>query len=212
MYHSAQRPPSLIAASINHTRKESALKLHRQLLIALSINCAFVALTSAQTVRPCSEQAGSADKTEILYDRFKDKTTLTMKPYIRFYKTSMPPNISMTVISSHTGRTRITPSHITLVFTYTGREWLYLNKVGRHVRALIGDERLDLGTADRASSDVQQGGRVTETLGISVPLDTFLKIVNADRPELQVGTMDTTLRPEHVDALRCYASQIVKQP
>lgn len=139
------------------------------------------------------------------YDKFKDKTTVSLA-HLRLSSVSL----GIAATFSHQGTDVKTPDDVALWFYSYSSQWRFLRN--RSLMVIADGERLDLGGAARVDSKVNSGRfsgvTVSETLGALVPLDKFLKIANAKSVEMQLGNAEFQLAPDHLEALKDFASRM----
>lgn len=146
---------------------------------------------------------------ETEYDRFKDVTHVRLK-YLNI-ATGLTDRISIVVAYSFKGTTPIVPETISLGFFSYSKEWRFLKN--RSFAVIADGERLDFGEAARIDGSVN-GGRygggitVSEALLVEMPLESFLKIVNAANLQVRLGYYELLLAPDHYEALKDFASRI----
>lgn len=135
------------------------------------------------------------------FDKFQDMTNYFLEP--------MPVANGISVGGGffHKGK-ELTEPVILALFSVTSESegWRFLDGRSRNLTFLVDGESLKLGEMMR-NGDVENGG-VTEYLNFPIPTDKFLKIVNADKVEVQVGTTEFALKESHLEALRDLASRM----
>lgn len=137
------------------------------------------------------------------YDRFKDTTYVRLR-YLNV-STGLTERISIVATYSYKGTTPSVPENINLGFFSYSKEWRFLRDRGFIV--IADGERLDFGQAERVSSDIHRGS-VSELLAVSMPLEAFLKVVNASSLQIRLGYYELPLAPDHYEALKDFASRI----
>jgi len=144
---------------------------------------------------------------EVEYDRFKDVTYVRLK-YLNV-TTGLTDHVSIVATYSYKGTNPATPETVNLGFYSRSRSWRFLKD--RAFVVIADGERLDFGEAVRLDSDVSSSRysvSVSETLAVSMPLESFLKIVNASSLQLRLGYYELPLAPDHYEALKDFASRM----
>ena len=85
-----------------------------------------------------------------------------------------------------------------LAFDHTGKEWDFLRN--RDLYLIIDGERVSF--SDGHHDGKVGGGGISERLLFEIPRDTFTKIATAKSVELRVGSYQTKLKDEHLQAFR----------
>lgn len=167
----------------------------------------------SQNVKPPSEPAKERDKIQTTYDRFKDVSTVQLKHSLGIFDPFGFPSMHMTAVSWFSGTTPSVPDRVKLVIFSEDSAWNYRREGDRGIIAILDGKRKDLGFMDYVgfSGPNGSGHHIVEELSLTLSLDTFLQIANADKIEVQIGRREVLLKREHVNTLRYYASHITSQ-
>jgi len=187
------------------------MKYSRTISLLLILAFAFAVSILAQSVKPPPAKFKLKHKSRISssYDKFKDQTIVRVGPYVLtgtmdYVMTSS--QFFMMGAFTFEGQKLDNPvGNATIAFLSKSKDWKFLKD--RSLYALADGERLDLGTAEH-DSDVRLGG-LSESLAVSVPYDTFVKIANGTNVEMKLGTKEFKLKDEHLEGFRDLASRMV---
>jgi hypothetical protein len=151
---------------------------------------------------PCEKKAGCVKSD---YDRFKDRTTVTMTPILlvpKYGYGSPLEGVQMAVIYSSLGKVIQRPDKVLLLFAATdvynsGQEPLAFRK-SRDVDLLIDGVSQPLGAAEilRRKLNELDIASSTWTYSLEVPFDVIEKIAAAKRVEIRAGSVETLLDEE----------------
>ncbi len=158
-------------------------------------------------------------KIEIKYDKFKDQTTVSLKPYyVQGTAPTLDPTAGLEIYAAfvYQGQTFSKRPDTVLfgIVSTSARDFLY--EQGRGLIALVDGERVDLGQMERIDASYKKKAIVipdryyVETLAVSVPYDAFLKLTNGKTVEMQAGRREFKLKDEHLEALRDIVSRMIQ--
>jgi hypothetical protein len=153
---------------------------------------------------PANREFKHKARIEVKYDRFEDETHVKLEPTRvlgGFYE-----DVKMGASFFYKGQKVSAPDYFYILFVTNTKEWRFLRDSQRELTALADGERLALGTLDR-DSHVRESGRVSEIMVKEIPYETFLKIVNAKKVEMKLGSYEFELKEELLEALRDLASR-----
>lgn len=149
---------------------------------------------------------------ETRYDRFKDFTAVRLigNPVANLSSSTIK-RLHLSAFGIYSGQTLTAPEGITLVLSSTSEDWFFL-KGGRGLRAILnGEERLDLGTMDRANGTIRSGF-VTEQLSLEITPKLLIKLATAKKIEMQLGSVEFELTETQIDDLYDFALAILPAP
>ena len=107
-------------------------------------------------------------------------------------------------------------SRATLRLTFEAKDWDARHPVGqRDLSAVADGETVRLGRMTLVSQGVSEGwlaGDAKETLEVSVPYETILKLARAEYVEMSVGKTTFPLRDKNIAALRDLNNRVLVTP
>lgn len=137
------------------------------------------------------------------YDKFKDKTTLTINIGTFLIKTRNTKHaLDMLVVSEFEGSKMLLNPAVSLFFISASKEWQFL-KSDLSLRALVDNKRVSLGLMKRADSDTYSGG-VSEILSLPTNWKTLKNLGTAKIIEMQIGDSEFALSPEQIDRFNIF--------
>lgn len=142
---------------------------------------------------------------EKAYNRFKDTTTITLKPQRVLQIASPREELDISAEAKWKGRTPEAPIEVHLIFNSVGEKWHYYDKAD--VIFIVEGKRMEAGTA-YVLEGILGPPLVKETLKLALPLKTFLQIANGKDVELNLGTTQLRLAEKDLLALRAFASYL----
>jgi hypothetical protein len=183
--------------------------MKRQVLIAALVLLT-ISTALAQTNLPPKGKYKHDKKIEASYDKFKDETTISLKS-LRPLPIIHPVTLYIVPTFRFPGKTVSLPDHVSLWFYSTSKDWQFLDY--RQLLVVADGERFDFGETARVQSNVDANRytrhvNVSETLGVMIPLNSFLKIINSKSVEIRLGQIEFKLAPDHLEALRDFASRM----
>ncbi len=141
------------------------------------------------------------------YDRFKDLTTYSMDKMLVLGNNNYTPvifgiaNFWLTGGFYVQGQTWKKPEQIIFQFEVLEAYWEFRDSNNRTLIFLIDGERLNLGMMGQGEFNVQYVGNL-EKLFVPVSYEVFVKIANAKTVEAQLGRLEFSLNPRHLQGLR----------
>jgi hypothetical protein len=158
-------------------------------------------LTSS-SVQPASDHGGQI---ESKYDGFSHETVVTLKK-MKVTCASMKSNlrdvcVSM-VASLHCPGIQLDyVRYARLQLIFESKDWNQPHPVGQRELSVVADgHTVRLGRMELVSQELDT--RMSETLEVTLPYNTFKKLALADIVEMQVGKSRFELREKNLDALR----------
>ena len=131
------------------------------------------------------------------YDRFKDVTIVrTSRMLLRGGRRS----IRTFAEYSFAGKNTSKPEKLSLYF-YASSARAVFQVDDLELNFLVDDERVALG-AMRLVDEEKTKSTIRQTIVVVVPFDTFARIANGKKVELQIGTLEYKLTDKHLDAFR----------
>ncbi|MCI0554515.1 MAG: hypothetical protein L0287_26500 [Anaerolineae bacterium] len=139
------------------------------------------------------------------FDRFKDETTVKLKPQ-KIREIAKPrEELNLSVEATYKGERAVQPKEVVLVFDSVSENYIYHRE--SEVAFIIDGKRMNAGTA------LQMGGFPAPnlertTLKLTVPFDKFSEITKGKSVELRLGKTEMTLTESALAAMRAFASAI----
>lgn len=145
------------------------------------------------------------------YDRFKDSTTISTSTIV--VRNSPDENYSLGMSASFTykGDKPVRPESVTLKFQANSLRNMFVNEDDREVTFLIDGERFKAGAlrlnseetaATNAPSPNLKNTIFKTTWSIVLPTDTFEKMMNAQKVEMQIGSIEAQLGDRHLSVFK----------
>lgn len=135
------------------------------------------------------------------YDKFTDTTIIRNSQSIMPVR---PGYVLFDIVASVKGKNEhaITPREVAIVIeSHSDDGWVFLGQ-STVLRILQNDtERYSLGTMKRITGDVTGRG-VVEVLYLEVSLDAINKLASAEKLEIQVGPLESEIKPEQRASIR----------
>jgi len=155
------------------------------------------------TIGGQSRQEGSSSHIERSYDRFKDETSVRLKPQ-RIRQVARPrEELSLSVEATCKGEQLSCPKQVDLVFDSVAERYVYHREA--EVIFIIDGERLNAGTA-YSLNVLPSPNLVKETLKLTLPFDKFAQVINGKDVEMRFGPMELRLAERELAPLRTFAS------
>jgi hypothetical protein len=176
------------------------MKLKMVLPTLFSIG-AVLAVAGGQTM-PTDSTGGQIERK---YDRFKDQTTLRLKPLLIRQIARPREELSLSVEATYKGEQPERPKDVRLIFDSVAERYLYYDKAD--VFFIVDGKRIDAGTADMMNA-FPSPNLVKVTLALPVPLDTFTEIANGKEVELKLGPTELRLLEKDIAALRVFVNSV----
>ena len=155
------------------------------------------------SVRPEAEDGDEEEEEETTaeitdkYDRFKDVTVVrTSRMMLRGGRRS----IRTFAEYSFAGKNPTKPEKVSLYF-YASAARPVFREDELELNFLVDDERVAVGSM-RLSDEEKTKSSVRQTVVISLPYETFARIANGSKVELQIGTLEYKMTDTHLDAFR----------
>ncbi|MBV9211800.1 MAG: hypothetical protein JOZ52_14260 [Acidobacteria bacterium] len=146
---------------------------------------------------------------ETSYDKEKDETKVELKRMsVSVVTFPNDPQLHLTAYFTYAGKNRSKPESVVLGFVAFSINHVWKFKEDRELVAMLGDEKLKLGSAELLDSS-NKSDYVKEVMAMYVPFDAFVRIVNFDqnRVNLQLGNVKFELKKNELEALRDLASR-----
>jgi hypothetical protein len=137
------------------------------------------------------------------YDRFKDRTVVFL--YGLTVKGGFSRSVGMATIFNSPGHTVQMPQYVEVFFTSASRQW----QIGgdRGLIILADGARYDYGQTKLTDVYIS-GDIIVDGMDVHIPTPDFLKIINAKTVEMRLGDAEFKLAPDHMEALRDFASRM----
>lgn len=155
------------------------------LLLCFSLSAQTIHLSSGKTIR-----LGVSSE----YDKFSDTTVIKNSQSILPVR---PGYVLFDAVASLRGKYEqgITPREVAIIIESRSDGWVFLGQ-STALRVLANDsERYSLGEMQRISGDVV-GREVVEVLYLAVSLDAIDKLASANELEIQIGPLESEIKPE----------------
>lgn len=142
------------------------------------------------------------------YDRFKDETTLKLRPQ-RVLETAAPQEeLDLSVEASHVGEQPARPAEIAFLFISTSEKWRYFEEA--EILFVIDGKHLEAGKA--YATDTSSDGRsIKEKLKLTLPVEKFEEIISSKKVEMKIGPTYLQLEEKHLLALREFMACVTGQ-
>lgn len=154
------------------------------------------------SVRPEPEESADEEEETTVeitdkYDRFKDVTIVrTSRMLLRGSSRTIRTFAEYTFAGTSTTK----PEKISLYF-YASSARPVFQVDNLELNFLVDDERVAAGTM-RLADEEKTKSTIRQTIVVTVPFDTFARIANGKKVELQIGTLEYKLTDMHLDAFR----------
>jgi hypothetical protein len=155
------------------------------------------------------------------YDKAKDQTLVLIQlmpvkeaedPHDIMEDTGQHPRdwsrLGFTMFFSYSGQSVTTPKEVSIGFLYDALEPKYYE--GHVLAAKIDGERITLGTMVVLDTKIveRKWARYTRrTLELVVPYEQLLRLANAKKVKMTLGSFEFTLSKDHLEAIRDLASR-----
>lgn len=150
--------------------------------------------------------AASVEQTiEQKYDKFKDETTVKLKPQ-KIREIAKPrEELSLSVEATYKGERPLRPKEVFLIFDSISEKYIYRDEA--EVLFVVDGKRIEAGEAYAVTSFP---GVTFEkvALKLTVPFDRFAEIANGKMIEMRLGKTEVTLTPSTIAAMRAFAKAI----
>lgn len=153
-------------------------------------------------------QSGQTDSTsqqpiERRYDKFKDQTTVKLKPQTIRQITRPPEELSLSVEATYKGARATRPKNVDLLFESAAERYIYYNKAD--VFFVVDGKRIEAGTAYMTNA-FPSPNLVKVKLKLTLSFDTFSEIAKGKEVELKIGPTEIRLAEKDLKSLRAFAS------
>jgi len=175
----------------------------KRMLIVVCVCLMGVGMTGGMTQEKRQEIAEQL--IEKKYDRFKDETTIKLKPQ-KLREIAKPrEELSLSVEATHKGERLVRPKEVMLIFNSVSENYIYHDEAD--VFFIIDGKRIEAGAA-YAKDDLLSPNLIKKTLTATVPLETFLAIANGKAVEMKLGRAELRLSDNVISALRAFSNAI----
>jgi hypothetical protein len=155
------------------------------------------------------EEKGAASVDQLIekkYDRFKDETTVKLKPQ-KIREIAKPrEELSLSVEATYKGDRATRPKEVILVFDSSSEKYIYHSET--EVGFIVDGKRIDAGIAHERSNLRRNPHSEETTLKLIIPFDIFAEIANGKNVEMRLRKTEVTFRPSTIAALRAFAKAI----
>lgn len=148
-------------------------------------------------------QEDSSSQIERSYDRFKDETSVKLKPQPIKQVARPREELSLSAEAIFKGEQLLCPKQVDLLFDSVAERYVYHREA--EVIFIIDGERLDAGTA-YSMSVLPSPNLIKETLKLTIPFDKFSRVINGKDIEMQFGPTELKLAEKELAPLRAFAS------
>jgi hypothetical protein len=171
-----------------------------------------VCLTACVVSTPAMAQGEQTDSTsqqiERKYDRFKDQTTVSLKPQMISHVTRPREELSLSVEATYKGERPSRPKEVSLIFHSVAERYVYYDKAD--VVFIVDSRRVEAGTAYMMNA-MPSPNLVKVKLKLTLPFDTFRQIAGGKEVELKLGSTELKLKEKDLASLRAFASSFVEE-
>jgi len=190
-------------------------------IILTSSSVYHVAAQESDPTPPAKRKFQYNGKIEKTYDESKDQTLVFFKlmrikaveevPETYSLKQWSDERLNISMYFAHTGKKLVTPQWVTIGFlSSTERPQKYTDYA---LVAIADKQRLELGTM-RVLQTINSARRgklplIKETMELPIPYRDFLRLANAKKVTLRIGSAEFDLEKEHLEAIRDLAAHTV---
>jgi hypothetical protein len=163
---------------------------------------------AGQTDSPGQQPIGQPS-IERTYDKFKDQTTVRLRPQTIRQITRPPEELSLSVETTYKGERATKPKDVDLIFESAAERYIYYNKAD--VFFVVDGKRIEAGTAYMMNA-FPSPNLVKVKLKLTLPFDTFSEIAKGKEVELKIGPTEIRLAEKDLKALRAFATSVGEEP
>lgn len=188
------------------------------LTLAIAITCGMLGLAQHDT-KP--QRTLTPYVIETNYDQVKKLTTVRLSPMQIYGEPLASSNYiggdeaRFDASFTYSGRTlRTQQKRVLLSLISTSQDWKYTDF--QKLTALVDGKRLSLGPHEHvpsftvnAPANANSDDYITQTIAISIPYKTFLRIANGKKVQIRMGPREFELGEHHLEALRDLATRTV---
>ena len=174
-------------------------------VVLLTANSSF-AQTAQPSPSPDKEQTSKRtfkhnQNVEEKYDKFKDKTSVTLKLRLLGDITN---GLEVVLTETFAGQKPVTPTNFPVMFMATNKDLKYYLSHG--LIFLVDGERIKFDDVKYTKLTYQ--GYFIEVMILAVPFNTLKKIVAAKKVEAQLGSTEFALSDDYLEAMRDFVSRV----
>lgn len=137
------------------------------------------------------------------YDKFKDQTTVKLKPVTIRQVARPPEELSLSVEVTYKGERASRPKDVDLIFEAAAGRYIYYDKA--EVAFIVDGKRIEAGTAYMMNA-FPSPNLVKVRLKLTLALGTFSEIAKGLEVEMKIGSTEIKLAEKDLKALRAFAS------
>lgn len=180
------------------------LKIILVCLCVVSLNLAVLMAQGRQSDSPGQQPIGQPS-IERQYDKFKDQTTVRLKPQTIRQIARPPEELSLSVEATYKGERATRPKDVDLIFESAAERYIYYNKAD--VFFVVDGKRIEAGTAYMMNA-FPSPNLVKVKLKLTITFDTFSEIAKGIEVEMKIGPTEIKLAEKDLKALRAFATSI----
>ncbi|HXG64395.1 MAG TPA: hypothetical protein VNO70_04765 [Blastocatellia bacterium] len=173
----------------------------KMILAALFSVCAVLSAADGQNL-PADSTGGQVER---IYDRFKNQSTVRLKPLLIRQIDRPREELSMSVEATYKGERPEQPKDMRLIFDSVAERYLYYGKA--EALFIVDGKRIDAGAADMMNA-FPSPNLVKVTLALTMPFDTFIEIASGKEVELKLGPTELKLSEKDLASLRAFAGAV----
>lgn len=136
------------------------------------------------------------------YDKFKDQTTVRLKPVTIRQITRPPEELSLSVEATYKGERAARPKNVDLIFESAAERYIYYDKAD--VAFIVDGKPVEAGTAYMMNA-FPSPNLVKVKLKLTVPFETFTQVANGKDVAMKIGPTEIKLAEKDLKALRAFA-------
>lgn len=140
------------------------------------------------------------------YDRFKDETTVKLKPQ-KIRETAQPKEeLSLSVEAKYKGDRPARPREVYMIFDSVSEQSLYHNDA--EVMFIVDGKRIEVGEAYTVTTMPIYPNSRRAVLKLTAPFNLFSEIVNGEIVEMRLKKTEVTFTPSTIAALRAFVTAV----
>lgn len=175
------------------------------ILICLYVVSLSLAVSMAQGHQTDSsgQQPIGQHSIERMYDKFKDQTTVRLKPQTIRQITRPPEELSLSVEATYKGERATRPKNVDLIFESVAERYIYYDKA--EAAFIVDGKPVEAGTAYMMNA-FPSPNLVKVKLKLTIPFDTFTQVARGLEVEMKIGPTEIKLAEKDLKALHAFAS------
>jgi hypothetical protein len=169
--------------------------------VGVCLTCVVAATALGQEKRTDSTE----QQIERKYDRFKNQTTVKLKPQVIRQVAQPREELSLAFEATYKGESPARPKEVVWIFDSVSERYLYHNEA--EVIFIVNGKRIEAGTAYMATT-LPSPNLVKVTLKLTTSFDRLAEVAAGKNVELKFGKTEISLAGKSMTALRSYAGSL----